>query len=100
MDMGTFPSNMMDGSTHRKKEDINLHRRRPLNQWMHFILDDPKYGTTRKASEALEDAMRCYLEQKTKKKHTIDTQFPEYYAHFNPSKLVTMTLFVTYQHSI
>ena len=37
------------------------------NQWMHFILDDPRYGTTRKASEALEDAMRCYLEQKTQK---------------------------------
>jgi len=37
------------------------------NQWMHFILDDPRYGTTRKASEALEDAMRCYLESKNKK---------------------------------
>lgn len=36
------------------------------NKWMHFVLDDPRYGTTRKASEALEDAMRCYLDEKTR----------------------------------
>ncbi len=34
------------------------------NEWMHFVLDDSSYGSSRKASEALEDAMRCYLSQK------------------------------------
>ncbi len=38
------------------------------NQWMHFVIDHKKYGSTRKASEALEDAMRCYLEQQAEKR--------------------------------
>jgi hypothetical protein len=38
------------------------------NEWMHFVLDDPRYGTSRKASEALEDAMRCALQERAKKK--------------------------------
>ena len=38
------------------------------NEWMHFVLDHPKYGSSRKASEALEDAMRCYLEERAKQK--------------------------------
>ena len=33
------------------------------NEWMHFILDDPRYGSSRKASEALEDAMKFYMEK-------------------------------------
>ena len=34
------------------------------NEWMHFVIDDSNYGSSRKASEALEDAMRCYLSQR------------------------------------
>jgi hypothetical protein len=36
-------------------------------EWMHFVIEDPEYGSSRKASEALEDAMRCYLDAKKKK---------------------------------
>jgi len=32
------------------------------NDWMHFVLDT--YGSTRKASEALEDAMRDFMKKK------------------------------------
>ena len=34
------------------------------NKWMHFVLD--AYGSTRKASEALEDAMRDFMKRKAK----------------------------------
>jgi len=32
------------------------------NEWMHFVLDH--YGSTRKASEALEDAMKEFMAKK------------------------------------
>jgi len=32
------------------------------NEWMHFVLD--AYGSTRKASEALEDAMKEFMKKK------------------------------------
>jgi len=38
------------------------------NEWMHFVLDDSSYGSSRKASEALEDAMRCYLRERASKR--------------------------------
>jgi hypothetical protein len=38
------------------------------NEWMHFVLDDSSYGSSRKASEALEDAMRCYLRERSSKR--------------------------------
>ena len=38
------------------------------NEWMHFVLDDSNYGSSRKASEALEDAMRCYLRERAIKR--------------------------------
>jgi len=32
------------------------------NEWMHFVLD--QYGSSRKASEALEDAMKAFMKSK------------------------------------
>jgi metal-responsive CopG/Arc/MetJ family transcriptional regulator len=34
------------------------------SEWMHFVID--QYGSSRKASEALEDAMREFMQNKTK----------------------------------
>ena len=51
------------------KKKTSIHIDKELwNEWMHFVLDHPQYGSSRKASEALEDAMRCYLEDKKKKR--------------------------------
>lgn len=36
------------------------------NKWMHFVID--AYGSSRKASEALEDAMRNFMKEKSKQK--------------------------------
>jgi len=34
------------------------------NDWMHFVID--AYGSSRKASEALEDAMKDFMQKKKK----------------------------------
>lgn len=52
--------------TTKKKTSIYIDQEL-WNEWMHFVIDDPEYGSSRKASEALEDAMRCYLDAKKKK---------------------------------
>jgi len=36
------------------------------NEWMHFVIDH--YGSSRKASEALEDAMREFMKRKKAEK--------------------------------
>lgn len=36
------------------------------NKWMHFVID--AYGSSRKASEALEDAMKIFMKEKSKPK--------------------------------